>query len=657
MVNSTYRLKEMKFLNDIFSLGGMMSIIKHLKIENEDYAFIDNTNEGMIENLSKVNIFVGANNSGKSRFMRSLFYVDDNYKLKFIPNSQQFDYFIKQSSKFKDTFNNRMDNIISSNERQANININKHLFDFDYLEESKINFFDLINLYNEANNKENTNPMTYEGECNKIFKNFFDEIEFNDNLFKFDFYKIYIPSLRGLIPIFPKDYQSEEIDLYGERVKQDYFGEKSRILTDVGDFLNNDLEYENSKNEPLDLKEVITRSNKFPKHSIITGMRFYNYVKNYLLGDFKQREIIREYEEYLSETFFNNEKVVLIPKIKDDVLTIKIGNEEYKIYDVGEGIQSIILITLPLFLYLEKSKENNTNILVFIEEPEIGLHPGLQQILIKTFLNDRFENFQFFFTTHSNHFVDQTLVDNDISIYLFDKKFRKEKFEKEFNINKIDKKYWDIMEEMGVLPSSTLMSNCTILVEGVTDRNHFQLYLELYQNQLAEDEPKYKNSVHYTFLIAGGSEYTNTIKSFNEIQKEKLCFICDYDNDQKEEERKRFFEKYPLKNQHTLGVTEVENLISKSVIISTLKNTYRISEDDLNTEFNEEDYIKSNNFYEFIVNEVIECDLPEKFPKGKDKLKNPLCRNEKKNLKEYDELTQEAKDIAKYIYEFIKKNN
>ena len=122
-------------------------------------------------------------------------------------------------------------------------------------------------------------------------------------------------------------------------------------------------------------------------------MQFYENVKNYLLGDLEQRKIISDYEKYLSKTFFDNEPVVIIPKINDDVLTVRIGEEEYKIYELGDGIQSIILITFPLFLYLDKAK--STSILVFIEEPEVGLHPKLQRKLIKTLLDDKFENYQF----------------------------------------------------------------------------------------------------------------------------------------------------------------------------------------------------------------------------------------------------------------------
>ena len=66
--------------------------IKHLKIKKQEYNFVKS--EDKLENLSKINIFIGTNNSGKSRFMRSLFYMGNN-KLDFIPTEEKYNYFIK----------------------------------------------------------------------------------------------------------------------------------------------------------------------------------------------------------------------------------------------------------------------------------------------------------------------------------------------------------------------------------------------------------------------------------------------------------------------------------------------------------------------------------------------------------------------------------
>lgn len=610
--------------------------IKNLKIENKSYSVINSSFEDRLDDLSRVNIFIGANNTGKSRFMRSLFYIDKNIKLNFLPNDDFFDYYLNKLNEFKNFMDDSKNKSIYLNETQAYKNINDALTERDYLVESQ-EFNSKLTQINKNIDRSGMPHNSYWHFCDKIFKKHFENITFDETLFNYNFYKIYIPSLRGLIPLVSKDDGSNE-DVYAKRIKYDYFGEKSNILVDVNDFLLND--------------DVKSRT------AIISGMKFYEYVKNYLLGDLEQREMIRDYEVYLSETFFDNKKVVLIPKINDDVLTVRIDEEEYKIYDLGEGIQSIILITLPLFLYLKKSKEANTNVLVFIEEPDVGLHPRLQRILIETLLDERFDNYQFFLTTHSNHFIDMIVDKNDISVYLFEKQeVNGENSSPLFNIKHVDSEYWNVLEELGALPSSVLMANCTILVEGMTDRCHFQLYLDLYQNQLSPEKPRFRSGIHYSFLIAGGSEYKNTIKRLNNLQKEKLCFICDYDNDQKNIEREDFFEKYPLEYQYTLNCTEVENIVSKAVIINMLKNTYGLKTDDVNEDFNESEYFDSDNFFEFVVGNVILSELPEKFARGKNDLKKPICRSEMYCIHNYDELTDEAKKVAKFIYEFIKKNN
>ncbi len=608
--------------------------IKHLKIKHEEYRTVNSKEINRLENLSKINIFIGENNSGKSRFMRSIYFINNNRRLEFIPNDRIFDMVIEQFEKFKNSKERQearyyisTRNVYSNIENKLNI----ENFKSKYLEESKCPFSDARDLYRFHNNDEN-----YVQGLKNYFGEFFDPIFKNKKGFAYDFYKIYIPSLRGLIPVTPKEYIKEQYlkkDFYAERTKKDYFGEKSKISTNI--------------------TGVIEDSDQ-TKNAIITGMQFYENVKNYLLGDSKQREIISDYEEYLSKNFFDNKPVVIIPKINDDVLTVRIGEEEYKIYELGDGIQSIILITLPLFLYLNKAK--STSILVFIEEPEVGLHPKLQRKLIKTLLDDKFENYQFFFTTHSNHFIDQILISEEISTYFVEKIDLNDHNPLKFNIRYIDNEYFNIIKKLGVFPSSALMSNCTILVEGKYDLCHFKNYLKLYQDLIFNDKLKFEEGIHYSFLIAGGDEYRNTIKNLNETQKEKILFITDYDNDIKNKDKLKFFKENNFKNYHILGVTEVENLVSKSIILKTLEKIQREDEIYINKTFTQSDYTKSEDFYKFIEDKIFNGNKPKSLAKKKS-LKKQICKKERDNTEIYEELTQEAKNIAKIIYDFIKENN
>ena len=88
--------------------------------------------------------------------------------------------------------------------------------------------------------------------------------------------KFYIPILRGMRPV----TEIENKQPYIERAQKDYF----------------------------------TDTSKFNTENIITGECLYHELKIHLLGEPEQREIIKNYEEKLSQYFFDNEAVSLIPK-------------------------------------------------------------------------------------------------------------------------------------------------------------------------------------------------------------------------------------------------------------------------------------------------------------------------------------------------------
>lgn len=58
-----------------------MDLMNQLEIPNEYYKFNEEeSGYKVVKNLSKVNIFIGANNNGKSRFLRDLFSNELNFK-------------------------------------------------------------------------------------------------------------------------------------------------------------------------------------------------------------------------------------------------------------------------------------------------------------------------------------------------------------------------------------------------------------------------------------------------------------------------------------------------------------------------------------------------------------------------------------------------
>ncbi|MGR5961114.1 ATP-dependent nuclease [Bacillus cereus] len=431
----------------------MSYFIKDIILEDEKYetyCFAENSNK--IPNLSKINIFVGTNNSGKSRMLRNLFVEKP---LLFKPNNidmEKIKYII-------DEFKERAKNIIQSRDIEDFNDIISGFTKFvnlSYITEGEGNISDFYEVVDslmkirsggkiKVDNTKSHNQikeMQIIEDVKADLKVLAEEIKkkldypIPEN---YIFHKVYIPTLRGLRIL------EENSDCYFKRTKEDYFEEQKEI-------------------------------------DIFTGLDLYEEVKNLLLGSFEEREKIANFQEFLGRIFFEGQRVTLVPRKDSRVLFVKIGEEkEYPIHKLGDGIQSIIIMTFPIFKY------QNKNLLMFIEEPELFLHPGLQRKLLEALVDESNSSFQYFITTHSNHFLDLTLDINQISIYSFTKELEnsqtKEKGAK-FVVENVSNEDNNILEILGVRNSSVFLSNCTIWVEGITDRYYLKHFLKIYMNSM-----------------------------------------------------------------------------------------------------------------------------------------------------------------------------
>lgn len=208
----------------------------------------------------------------------------------------------------------------------------------------------------------------------------------------------------------------------------------------------------------------------FKDESIFTGLDMYDKVLRIRNNVKEHRRDFEKFEKFLSQYFFNQKSVEIISSLdKDEHLIFYVGGEERKIHDIGDGVQAIILLMFSIFTASQ-------NTWIFIEEPETFLHPGLQRIFIETLLEDDYlksKNLHYFFTTHSNHFLDLTLSNNEISIFQFEKQ-KSNMFEVKINVrpNK------EILDILGVNTSSVFLANSSIWVEGPTDRKYLSFFLK-----------------------------------------------------------------------------------------------------------------------------------------------------------------------------------
>ena len=269
-----------------------MVVIKDIKIPDTNYIILDRENEDtkkdhVLMNLSKVNIFIGENNSGKSRLIRS-FILNDSLS-----------FTSEDLYRYNKTVNNLKKNLLRPLEEHNWRGTNAFQSIYDRL--FKLNTVDFISNDNNNNNEmENlTNfkdfleklpnggldvPMVQNRVVTLLSDEFDKNLDFNEPIdeinFIYSFKRIYIPVLRGL-------RSHGDPDIYWNRTVSDYFRDSNKSIPSEDDLKKRGIE-------------------------IFTGLKSYEIVKKHLLGNLKERKLIEDYQNYLKQ-FFDNKEVALIP--------------------------------------------------------------------------------------------------------------------------------------------------------------------------------------------------------------------------------------------------------------------------------------------------------------------------------------------------------
>lgn len=403
------------------------------------------------------------------------------------------------------------------------------------------------------------------------------------------------------------------------------------------------------------------------KERILTGGKLYNEIKSILLGDGSQREVIEKFQNFLKENFFSNYKEVqLIPNEVKKVLYVKIGNDERAIYDWGDGTQQLIVILYSLYKH-----KDETGKLFFIEEPEMYLHPGILRKFIEVINSDVFKNHQYFITTHSNIVLD-TSADTNIKMSIF--KFKKvnnikNNCGKTFLVEQCNNGDVSLLNELGVRNSSVFLSNCSIWVEGITDRLYLKHYLELYYKK-NPDKKVYRENIDYTFIEYGGGNvvhfnFDEKIDDSNSINAKyinnKIFLIADNDNTKpgtKKANRKEKYSALLKDNFYELPVTEIENLITFETLKQILINQNPNKEEEICEVLKDKKEFTNKKLGNFIDGLFPEGGI-KKYAAESGTIKNKLefCKEAINVMNGYDELSEEAKTLTQKIYEFISNNN
>ena len=467
------------------------------------------TKAGVLEldGLAPITIFVGANNSGKSRLMRKLFKIQAPTKIK---------QYIKVFNGNTIDIGTAIVGWLSSVSSIKDISCDRGWI----AESDREQIFAYLAQLDDKINHTMRNRTWGEVEGLKALQSNLHSLDIKQPLSGIQSVRrCYLPMLRGMRP--PLKTEAPDLinesgnDWYHKRTEHDYFSAPEDKAERVG----------------------------FGSRKVFTGLGLYGDLRSRLLAKTQTiRDSVRKYEQFLSSYFFAGQEVILIPveEGNNDVVHIKIGSkEERPIYDLGDGMQSLIICTYPIITETEKGS------LFFLEEPDLCMHPSLQRTfleVLKTY--HRKMGHQFFITTHSNHLLD-LLEDNElVSIFSFSEiadrapaptdpsqadsgsNPQQSKPKPSFRIRPSNLRDRQTLLELGVRPSATFLANATIWVEGVSDCAYLRAYMEVFVHylkirgndwgkngingkSLAQRLEEFKEDRHYAFVEYSGANLTH----------------------------------------------------------------------------------------------------------------------------------------------------
>jgi PKD repeat protein len=557
-----------------------------------------------LTNLSRLNIFIGANNSGKSRLLRE---VLKEKPLMGAFRTDEIDWRKEDAT--------RLSYVLDNSREKA----------YDYFRHIAGGTSGM-----EANNVRELRQLA-SSQVSSPNKRF------------------YVPLLRGLW-----DFQFNDAFSQGEQFNL-FSSNPFAELAKGGVLKKKDIFSEYFKrvyNDRIGLSGV----------DVFTGLDLYKQLKARLLGSENERQDIARFQQFLSDNFFGSKAVLLLPKEKDTFVSIKIGDEpDRAISELGDGIQNILVISFILF--------TTEGSLIFIEEPENTIHPGLQRRLIEVLLSDEMKqrNHQYFITSHSNHLLDLSLDFKEVSIY------RMSPIEGEGSLKLIsytDPGDFSILRELGVMNSSVFLSNFTVWVEGITDRLYLSKFLALYQQKNVAEAEWLTEDIDYSFVEYGGNniehwsfEEGGDTKGYPTINSRRItskgAVVADDDGAKKGSAKlKRHYRlKKELGERYLkLPVREIENILSHKSLNDGIKSfPAKSREAKLFDEVgnSNKDY-KRSKIGDYI-DKNIYADIETRYSFSQsgtitDKLKFAQAVVAKM---EYSDMTQDARDLAKKLHNLI----
>jgi predicted ATPase len=276
----------------------------------------------------------------------------------------------------------------------------------------------------------------------------------------------------------------------------------------------------------------------------------------------EDREKFKRITNFLRTVTGKSDATLEVPSGREHLL-VHMDNKVLPLASLGTGIHEVILIAAFCTIY-DKS-------IMCLEEPEIHLHPLLQRKLIN-YLGDNTSS-QYFIATHSSAFVDTP----NANVFHVTNDGRQTRIHSVVTAEDRGQ----ILDDLGYQASDILQTNSVIWVEGPSDRTYLNHWINTADDRLEE-------GIHYTIMFYGGglishlSASDDALNEFISLRKlnRHMAIVLDSDKGDDESELKPHVKRIIQEMSEGAGVVwvtagrEIENYVDGGELQSALKTLH-----------------------------------------------------------------------------------
>lgn len=192
----------------------------------------------------------------------------------------------------------------------------------------------------------------------------------------------------------------------------------------------------------------------------------------------------------------------------------KLANKSIRFNELSTGQKSIFYLIFAIYGLDFKNSS------IFIDEPELHLHPSLQKKYFGILKKASKElNLQIILATHSPVFIDEETIENTYRLY------KKEEYTQIIPPSNIEQQQKDLLQILTYTNSARIFfADKVVLVEGASDEYFFKFFYENYFLRYYDTNEAIE-IIHIT-----GKNQLKKWREFLDKFKIKNCFIGDFDN-------------------------------------------------------------------------------------------------------------------------------